>query len=341
MNVSSHDNVSITLTSRDNFNAAVTKNLIVLALGLTINYINGILIHTFNKHQVFYVNPRYILFIHLVVNDMIQLTVSITLFIVSYIFHKINVPLCCLLIPLAAFTTENTPLNLALMAVECYIAVCLPLRHAVLCTVKKTYILIGFIWVAVSMSILPDLFVMLATEPREFFYSNIFCDRKILFRNPLTIKKTNVSYIVLLVIVWLTLLYTYFNILFVAKAADGDAKKARNTILLHGFQLLLCMLTYIYPPLKKALFEWFPKHYTNSRFVCYIIITILPRFVSPIVYGLRDQTFRRYLKQYFLCTRSKAELMACVSARPPRLSSPLLEAEASECPVAEAPIPAI
>ncbi|KAM3850539.1 odorant receptor 131-2-like [Diretmus argenteus] len=304
MNVSSHDNVSITLTSRDNFNAAVTKNFIVLALGLTINYINGILIHTFNKHQVFYVNPRYILFIHLVVNDMIQLTVTITLFIISYIFYKINVPLCCLLIPLAAFTTENTPLNLAVMAVECYIAVCLPLRHAVLCTVKKTYILIGFIWVAVSMSILPDLFVMLATEPREFFYSNIFCDRDILFRNPLIIKKRNVSYIVLLVIVWLTLLYTYFKILFAAKAADGDAKKARNTILLHGFQLLLCMLTYIDPALKRALLEWFPKSYSNSLFVCYIIIQILPRFVSPIVYGLRDQTFRRYLKRYFLCTVS-------------------------------------
>ncbi|XP_044039900.1 odorant receptor 131-2-like isoform X2 [Siniperca chuatsi] len=309
MNSSSYGfNVSSGPSYRDSFSTAVAKNVIILALGLIINYINGTLIHTFRKHQIFYVNPRYILFIHLVVNDMIQLTTTICLFVFSYIFYKINVSLCCLIITCAVFTTLNTPLNLAVMAVECYIAICLPLRHTDLCTIKRTYILIGWIWAMSVVSTLPDVFIILATEPVEFYYSTIFCDKDNLFRHPIHLKKRDVSYIIYLIGVWLTLFYTYFKIFFAAikakaaKAADGDAKKARNTILLHGFQLLLCMLTYIAHILKSAVVYWFPNHYVHLIFVSYIIIQILPRFVSPIVYGLRDKTFRQHLKKYLLCT---------------------------------------
>ncbi|XP_078028373.1 odorant receptor 131-2-like [Epinephelus lanceolatus] len=311
MNSSSHGyNVSTGLSYRDAYNTAVAKNVIVVALGLIINYINGTLIHTFRKHQIFYVNPRYILFIHLVVNDMIQLTSTISLFVFSYIFYRINASLCCLIITLSIFTTLNTPLNLAVMAVECYIAICLPLRHAELCTIKRTYVLIGWIWVMSSASALPDLFILLATEPVQLFYSTMFCKKEILFRHPIHLKKRDVSYMIYLTGVWLTLLYTYIMIFLAAKtaktakSAKGDTKKARNTILLHGFQLLLCMLTYIAPALKKALLNWFPKHRVQILFASYIIVQILPRFLSPIVYGLRDKTFRQHLKKYLLCTAS-------------------------------------
>ncbi|KAK1902273.1 Odorant receptor 131-2 [Dissostichus eleginoides] len=117
-------NVSIVGRNRDSFGTAVAKNVIVVALGLIINYINGTLIHTFRKHQIFYINPRYILFTHLVVNDMIQLTSTISLFVFSYVFYKINVSLCCFIILCSVFTTLNTPINLAVMAVECFIAIC-------------------------------------------------------------------------------------------------------------------------------------------------------------------------------------------------------------------------
>ncbi|XP_071397001.1 odorant receptor 131-2-like [Centroberyx affinis] len=300
MNVSSA-NVTVVIQYRDSFATAVTKNMVVVALGISINYINASLIHTFRKHQVFYMNPRYILFIHLVVNDMIQLMLTIMLFLLSYTLYTVNVSLCCFAILLAVFTTENTPLNLACMAVECYIAICVPLRHAQICTVKRTHMLIGLIWATSMLSVLPDLFVALVTEPLEFFHSRVFCLRKTVFRNPTILKKRDITYIVFLVIVWLIIFYTYFRILFTAKEASTDAKKAQKTILLHGFQLLLCMATYADHLLKNALLYWFPEHHADSLFACYIIIHILPRSISPIIYGLRDKTFRRYLKRYLLC----------------------------------------
>ena len=246
-------------------------------------------------------NPRFILFIHLVINDMIQLTISISLFVFSYIFRTIYVSLCCFLILPAIFTTQNTPLNLAFMAAECYIAVCIPLRYNYICTIKRTYIVIGIIWAISSLSVLPDVFILLATEPLEFLNSKVFCSRDTVFRSPYSVKKRDASHILFLVVVWLTLFYTYFRILFAARAADADAKKARNTVLLHGFQVLLCMMVYVRPMVMQVLLYLYPGGMSAINFVIFVINQILPRFVSPIVYGLRDKTFRKYIKRY-LCT---------------------------------------
>ncbi|XP_040890335.1 odorant receptor 131-2-like [Toxotes jaculatrix] len=300
MNVSTA-NVTVVLQYRDSFTKAVAKNVIVVVLSISINYINAGLIQTFCKHQIFYTNPRYILFIHLVVNDMIQVTLTVILFVISYTIYKLNVSVCCIFILIALFTTENTPLNLACMAVECYVAICLPLHHVHICTVKRTLMLIGLIWATSMLSVLPDLFITLATEPLGFFRSQVFCLRQTVFPHPLIIKKRDVTYVVFLVIVWLIIFYTYFRILFTAKTASKDTKKARNTILLHGFQLLLCMATYATPQLKDALLKWFPKNYTDSLFATYILVQILPRSISPIIYGVRDNTFRKHLKRYLLC----------------------------------------
>ncbi|CAG5978047.1 unnamed protein product, partial [Menidia menidia] len=221
---------------------------------------------------------------------------------------QIHASLCCFILIFTVFTTLNTPLNLAVMAVECYIAVCFPLQHSRLCTVKRTYVLICCIWAVSAVSILTDVFIILATEPERLFYSIIFCERDNLFRHPASLQKRDVSYLIYLGGVWLTLLYTYFKIFVAAKAAnssDGKIKKARNTILLHGFQLLLSMLTFLAHLLKTALVSWFPKHYIQVLFVWYIIIQVVPRFVSPIVYGLRDKTFKQYLRKYLCCTTKK------------------------------------
>ncbi|KAA8577649.1 hypothetical protein FQN60_002504 [Etheostoma spectabile] len=45
-------NVTVVLQYRDSFTKAVIKNVIVVVLGIFINYINAGLIHTFRKHQV-------------------------------------------------------------------------------------------------------------------------------------------------------------------------------------------------------------------------------------------------------------------------------------------------
>ncbi|XP_030230601.1 odorant receptor 131-2-like [Gadus morhua] len=290
---------SSALLITETFTTVVAKNVIVVVLCISINYINGTLVHTFTKHQLFRVNPRYILFIHLVLNDMIQLSISGLLVVIWYTFYTINVSFCCLLLVISICTSLNTPLNLACMAVECYVAVCFPMRYLQICTVKRTYILIGLIWGVSAISILPDIFLLVIVEPPSFFHARVICIRDMVFRS--SIQKRNTSHIICLVVVWLTLFFTYFNVLFAAKAANADVKKARNTLLLHGFQLLLCMMTYIQPLLQAALLYLFPQHIYESLFALYVLIQVMPRFLSPIVYGVRDKKFRNYLSRYLMC----------------------------------------
>ncbi|XP_046882540.1 odorant receptor 131-2-like [Hypomesus transpacificus] len=294
-------NFTVVLMQRDTFETALTKNIIVVALCLSINYINSMLVHTFTKHQVFNTNPRYILFIHLVVNDMLQLTLACLLHVLSYIVYTLNTSLCCLLLVFLIITSFNTPVNLATMAIERYIAVCNPLRHAQICTIRRTYIAISLIWVFTAIPILSDVAIVLVTEPLSFFSSRIFCNPEGFFRYPSMIERNNISYYVFLSLMWLSLLYTYLSIMFAARAASGNARKARNTILLHGLQLLLCMISYVRVPVEVGLLYLFPTKLLEIRFASYVIVHIIPRFVSPIVYGLRDQTFRKHLKGYLLC----------------------------------------
>ncbi|XP_077459180.1 odorant receptor 131-2-like isoform X2 [Stigmatopora argus] len=289
---------------RDSFGKAVAKNVLVVAIGLSLNYVNVCLMYTFCKHQIFYLSPRYILFFHLVVNDMIQLSASVALFILSYAVYRIGVGLCCAFILTALVTSENTPLNLACMAAECYVAVCLPLSHARLCTVRRTLLLVGAIWGASLVSTLPDLLFTLATEPARFFSGRIFCLRETAFPSPVLALKRDVTYAAYLVLVWSVLFFLYFRILFTARSANKEtkkAKKARRTIVLHGVQVLLCMTMYAVPLVKGALLLAFPKNYSDSLFACYVVVQILPRAISPIIYGVRDKCFRKHLRNYIVC----------------------------------------
>uniref|UniRef100_A0A3P9D3G6 G-protein coupled receptors family 1 profile domain-containing protein n=1 Tax=Maylandia zebra TaxID=106582 RepID=A0A3P9D3G6_9CICH len=258
--------------------------------------------------QILHSNPRYILFIHLVINDMMWLFLSTLLLIISYALRIFFVPYCIILLIISIIVTHNSPLNLAGMSIECYIAVCMPLRHGQICTVKKTYILIGLIWAASALSILPDLFILLATEPLQFFHSKVRCVRDFVFRNPILAYKRQAVDIIYFSCVFLILVVTYLRILFAARALSTDktsAQKARNTILLHGAQLAMCMLSYVSPSVEVVLHIIFPSRILEIRFANYLIVYILPRFLSPIIYGVRDKKFREYLRMDFLSNRCR------------------------------------
>lgn len=253
--------------------------------------------------QAFYEDPRYILFIHMVITDAIQLTVTITLFVLSYIFYRINVSFCCFFILIAVVTTRSTPINLASMAIERYIAICDPLRHSQICTVRRTFIVIGLIWIICAAPDITDLFVTLATEPLSFFHESVFCLRQNVFKDPALAQKRQAFDGIYFSCVFLTLVYTYLRILFVARVLSAEkmpARKARNTILLHGAQLAMCMLSYISPSVEIILHLIFPGRILEIRFANYLIVYILPRFLSPIIYGVRDKKFRKYLEMYYV-----------------------------------------
>ncbi|GAA6230619.1 olfactory receptor 52A1-like [Lates japonicus] len=289
---------------KDSFSSALTKNIVAMLVWLTLSIINSSMVHTFLQHSIFYENPRYIMFICMVINDALQLTLVTALYVVSYIFRKIHASVCCLLIMTAVLTTRSTPLILAGMAVERYVAICFPLHYSQMCTVPRTLLLISVIFILTAAPPITDLLITIIKEPPSFFHTTIFCDHSLLFRDRSIYYKNCVFDGTYLSFVALTLLYTYCKIMLTARAAStglASVKRARNTVLLHGVQLLLCMLAFVVPSLQAALISLFPRLSLEIRYIFFLLVYIIPRFLSPVIYGFRDEQFRKYWTRYLAC----------------------------------------
>ncbi len=287
----------------DSYEEALAKNIVIVSLGLIINFINGMLVVTFFSNPMFSRDSRYILYIHLVINDMLMICISVTLYVLTYISPLVNSPLCYTLVVLGTTTFTITPLNLAGMAIERFIAICKPLHHAQICTPQRTHIFICLIWVVGAMPSLADIIILLSVQPISLFRSTVLCYTFNLFPTKHNKDRITASQVICMSLVWITLIYTYCRVLFTAGKAisKGSANKARSTILLHGVQLLLCMLSYITPVMDMFVSPYFPVHRTNISFFNYLITNIMPRLLSPLIYGVRDQRFLKQLKELFAC----------------------------------------
>ncbi|XP_034725358.1 odorant receptor 131-2-like [Etheostoma cragini] len=290
--------------TKDSFSNALTKNIVAMLVWLVLSVLNGSMVHIFLRNSLFYENPRYIMFISMVINDALQLSLVTALYVVSYIFRKIQASVCCCLIMTAVFTTRSTPLILAGMAVERYISICLPLHYIQLCTIPRTLLLIGVIFLLTAAPPVTDLLITLVYQPPSFFHTSIFCDHPLLFHHQSIYYKNCVFDGVYLSFVALTLLYTYCKIMLAAQAASSglaSVKRARNTVLLHGLQLLLCLLAFVVPSLQAALISLFPSFSLEIRYIFFLVVYIIPRFMSPVIYGFRDEQFRKYWTRYLAC----------------------------------------
>ncbi|KAJ7998781.1 hypothetical protein DPEC_G00208440 [Dallia pectoralis] len=286
---------------KDSFSAALTKNIAAVLVWLALSFSNGSMVYTFTKHHFFYEEPRYIMFIYMVINDAVLLTLVTALYVVSYIFSKIHASVCCLLVMTAVLTTRSAPLILAGMAAECFVSICFPLHFRHMCTVSRTMVLIAVILLLAAAMPLTDLLITLIKEPPGFFHTSIFCDSSFLFPDRSIYYKNAVFDSLYFSFVALTLMYTYCRIILTARAASTDlvsVKRARSTVLLHGVQLLLCMLAFVVPSLQSSLITLYPKFVLEIRYIFFLLVYIIPRFLSPMIYGFRDETFRKYWARY-------------------------------------------
>ncbi|XP_062852797.1 odorant receptor 131-2-like [Trichomycterus rosablanca] len=288
------------------FQEIFTQNFIIVFLGLVIICINSIFVLTFFKSPIFINNPRYILYIHLVINDMIMVWITVTLFVMAYAWQNVIFSFCCPLLIIASTTQKNTPLNLAAMALERYIAICKPLHHPQICTVRRTYFLIFFIWIAGIIPPLIDLVISAILFPLFIYLQTVnACAAVKLYNTDYHYKKNMALNVIYTSFVWIVLVYTYCRVLFTAKKMSSDkvsAKKAQSTILLHGVQQLLCMLSYTTPVIDLFFARILPDQLIKISFYAYLLTNIVPRLLSPLIYGVRDQAFAKHLRKNVSCT---------------------------------------
>ncbi|KAJ8383230.1 hypothetical protein SKAU_G00040080 [Synaphobranchus kaupii] len=103
------------------------------------------MLFTLNRKAAFQGVSRYILFGHMLFADSIQLLCSMFSYLIAVVKVYMSNGLCVILLLPASITIRIAPLNLAVMALERYSAICFPLRHADIATSKWTGVAIAVV----------------------------------------------------------------------------------------------------------------------------------------------------------------------------------------------------
>ncbi|XP_060791118.1 odorant receptor 131-2-like [Neoarius graeffei] len=287
----------------------ISKVTFVILMSLFFAYLNAIMVYTLWSKPVFKETPRYILFNHMLFNDLIQLFVTSLLYIFGLAYLRLAMTACAFLVFVSSTTFRNAPLNLALMSIERYVAISFPLRHAEIATQKRTCIAIGIIWFMGLLHFLIDLFYVVAKDPK-FLTSQIFCTRERLFIKQWQVEVHQGFNVFYFVSVSMIVLFTYISILITTRSISSNkdsAVKAHKTVLLHLIQLGLCLTSFLFSIIERvaAMASSNSSLFMDLRYLNYVFVLLLPRCLSPLIYGLRDDAVRPLFMYYFCLGRGK------------------------------------
>lgn len=266
-----------------------------------------IMLHIFASHRQFLDNSRYILFAYMLINDTLQLLSSVLLFLFVMGKVKFAIVFCVPLMFVSTATFQNTPLILATMSLERYVAILYPLQRPAAWRSDRIWIIILSLWLLSCILPLIDHSIKENDPAVDVLSTPVLCKPSVVNSSPIqTLFKAAIS-ILFFAVVAVIILFTYVRILLETRKLRQDnvsVSKAKHTVLLHGFQLLLCMLAFTSPITETLIVlraNWLPEDIAFFNYFCFILI---PRVLSPLIYGFRDQSIRGYIgKTFFCCSR--------------------------------------
>ncbi|KAM4796230.1 odorant receptor 131-2-like [Rhinophrynus dorsalis] len=243
-------------------------------------------------------NARYILFTHMLINDTLYIILALTLLLGAMFLIYMPMTICYTLLTLANSTFRITAYNLAVMSLERYIAICFPLRHLQFCSAWRSNIAIGVMWVIAIIPNVADFFALSSSVEATFFAQHVICNRTKQMINPVQTTIKLLAIIISFSLVGLIIVCTYIKVIQVAHkigSSKSSVSKAGKTVLLHAIQLLLCMTAFI-STFTETYFEDYSEYLLISNF---FMFTCLPRFLSPMIYGIRDEVFRKAIRKMY------------------------------------------
>ncbi|XP_067280355.1 odorant receptor 131-2-like [Pseudorasbora parva] len=273
-------------------------------------YVNGVMLFTLRKKTVFQETSRYILFGHMLCVDTLNIFMSVVLYICAVSRLLIMKNVCLVLLFATTTLFQVSILNLALMSLERYVAICIPLRHTEITNFERTHIAFGVVWTMGLIQSMSELIIFYSIDNTNTAM-NFFCSRTTLFRLQIY-KKLDIAFTcIFFVLVSFVIIFTYASISAVAKTASCDkasAKKANKTVLLHLIQLGLGAASILVGVIQEAMYVFTDlATAVNVMYFCFLVFIIFPKCLSPLIYGLRDQAFSSLFKYYFTFGKGKVK----------------------------------
>ncbi|XP_062288573.1 odorant receptor 131-2-like [Scomber scombrus] len=213
---------------------------------------------------------------------------------------------CGVLVLLSNLTATISPLTLAVMSLERYVAVCYPLRHATVFNMRSTGIAIAVVWSFSLINILIRGFMLLyVLTDFSLMQMGVFCSKEAFFFEPMLKVFEEVYASTLFLSIGVVIIGSYIGVALVARSVSKDktsARKALQTLLLHMIQLILILTSTFTSNIIITLARIVGRLALMRIYnVCFVCLNILPRCLSALIYGLRDQTIRAALMQNLCC----------------------------------------
>ncbi|XP_023663472.1 odorant receptor 131-2-like [Paramormyrops kingsleyae] len=271
---------------------------VVLFISLLFISLNLVMFLAMWSKPSFRESSRYLLFGQMLLSDSIHLGFATFLYLCSLTKITLIKVLCSMNVLVSSTTFRISPLTLAVMCLERYVAICFPLRHADIATPRRTSIAIAVIWFLGSVNYVIDIIFLTATDA-EFLTKNIYCTHERLFLAKWQFDVFQGFNGFFFVAVGITVISTYTGIMMAARSIK--AKKASRTVLLHLAQLCLCLTSFLYSSIERALSTVTLAFFKYPRCLNFCLLILLPRCLSPLIYGLRDEGVRPLFLCYLRC----------------------------------------
>ncbi|XP_078028206.1 odorant receptor 131-2-like [Epinephelus lanceolatus] len=278
-------------------------------------FINGVMLFTLRSKPIFRVTSRYILLFNLLLAETIQMALSQILYLLAASRIRLTYPVCGVLMLFSSLTTSVSPLTLVVMSLERYVAVCYPLRHSAIITIRNTAVAIIVVWTFSSLNVFTRVLLLLEFpfEDLESLQMKDFCAMNNMFLDPMSEHYDKANTCFLFVSSGTVVTSSYIGVMIAARSASTDkasAQKSRNTLLLHLVQLGLSLVSTMHNSMLIALSRNVTRIVlVRSQTVLYVCIIIFPRCLSSLIYGIRDHTIRPVL-MYHLCCRLKLSVVS-------------------------------
>uniref|UniRef100_A0A3P9KPG7 G-protein coupled receptors family 1 profile domain-containing protein n=1 Tax=Oryzias latipes TaxID=8090 RepID=A0A3P9KPG7_ORYLA len=278
--------------------------IIVQILVIIFLCINMLLIGTFFKTESFHTSARYLLFAVMLLSDNSFLLIVSDILVVLTALRVVMEVWLCIIVSIVVFLYNMvTPITLTVMTLERYVAICMPLRHAELCSTRNTVHCILIIHGISSVPCIVILLVFFASASASVYKQNMICSVEIFILYPWHSHLRSAVSQFFFLIMCIVIVFSYYKIMKVAKAASGENEKSTlrglTTVLLHAFQLLLCLIQLWCPFIEAAALQIDVNLFFIVRYSNYVVFVLASRCLSPLIYGLRDETFFLALKKFY------------------------------------------
>uniref|UniRef100_A0A4W6F9J4 G-protein coupled receptors family 1 profile domain-containing protein n=1 Tax=Lates calcarifer TaxID=8187 RepID=A0A4W6F9J4_LATCA len=282
-------------------------------------FINGTMLFTLRSKPVFCETSRYVLLYNLLFADTVVLAPNQALYLLAACRIMLTYPVCGVLIMFAKITNDISPLTLVVMSLERYVAVCYPLRHATIITIRNTGLAIVGIWAFSSLNVITLLLLVFTFEDMQNQQMKDFCGKESMLLDPVSYLYEKAFTYFLFVSAGVAVICSYIGVMVAARSASTDkasVQKARKTLLLHMVQLGLSLSSTIYVPLVIAISKVLDRIViVRIQNVIYVCAIILPRCLSSLIYGIRDQTIRPVLIHHLCCQWRQSPLVSVSPAK--------------------------